>query len=599
MSAVLERPGVTSRSFVDPKKGLGVSLFHSGAFWAPGESDEPGWLDDGKVVVGLAGSLRVDLANGGGLATDGWQPRLVETEYLAGRADFPNSLDGGFSFFLWDKTDSVLTLATDVAGSHQLYFYSEADSGYFAFATELKALLKLARVPREIDQEALAFFLRLGYVGAPLTILKRVSKALPFERLRVDARGTIERSRYYSLPASAKPGTGAIEEWLRPIHDEVVRGVERVSRGTAEVGLLLSGGIDSTVILAALKELGASRISAITLEFDGATNDQEVRLAADSARLVGANHTVVRARPDQVTPELLSTILREFDEPAEGFSRGPAEYLLSQAVRELGISSCLSGLHGETTICDFAWLLYLERLDKYGETKPKEDLVERIFAELTMFFSDQAQRELMVEEIDGRDVIRRIIRGFRVGVEAESDFQNFINIDGISDRSGRISIPGQVIPRLSGVEERAGFADRELIEFGQTVPVVLRGSERRERSGRTLLRLVFEDSMPTLANEAVKAPMPGLPWKSQAWLVNLVLRQAERAGRGGLLRERSVEKIIRKYRSRASHRDFANVWHLFVLQTWIDFNLEGVDPFEGVSAGTALAGDTEISVEFR
>ena len=588
MGKVLGRGGVTNQTFEDSARGLGVSLFHTGAFLTAGESDEPAWLEDDEAVIGLAGNLRLDLARPQHGAPAGWQTRLVKQAYLSARQQFPVSLDGVFSFFLWDRATSGLTLATDTAGSHQLYFFSDPKSGYFAFATELKALLRLGRVPREIDQEALAFYLRMGYIAAPLTILKGVSKALPFEKIYIDGEGNVDRTRYYKLPEEAKTETGRLEDWQRPIHDEITRAVERVTRSTPSVALLLSGGIDSTVMLAALHEAGASKIAALTLAYEGATDERELEYARQSAQLAGADHRIVRINSDDVTASLLSRIFREFDEPTEGFSRGPTEYFLSQEANQLGIRSGLTGLHGETTINDFSWLRYVDRLRQSGATAVSADTTERIYADLTLFFSDRSQRELMTEEVDSRAVITRIIDEFKVGVQSSSDFQTFINVDGISDRSGRVSIPGQVVPRLHTIEERSGFSDRELIEFAQNIPTVLRGAERREHTPRTLLRAAFQDSMPTLAREPVKAALPAFPWRSQAWLTDLVLRQAERTGHSGLLDQRSVEKIIRKYQIRSARRDFANVWQLFVLQTWIDFHLAGLDPFEGISpSGTS------------
>lgn len=583
MGTVLQRSGVVPRNFIDASRGIGVSLFYAGAFLEQGERNEPTWLQDEDVVIGLAGNLTpVASRRQQDREAAGWQARLIESEYLARLQPFPVSLDGVYSLFVWDKAASMLTLSTDKMGSRQIYFYSDPDSGYLAFASEPKALLTLPKVPREIDPEAVAFYLRLGFVAPPLTILKRVSKALPFEKLAFATDRTVTRSRYYQLPQPAHSDPAVQEDWVPRIHEEVVDAVARVTRKTPSIALLLSGGIDSMVMLAALHEVGASKTTALTLAFDGATNEKEVEKATQAAHLAGAEHRIVRVGPNDVHPRLLSTILREFDEPTDGFSRGLSEYVLSEEANNLGIRSCLTGLHGESTISDFGWLRYLDKLRKLGEMTGNEDVTERIYTDPTLFFSDRAQREIMVEEVDGQAVIRRIIREFKVGIEADSDFQTFANVDGISDHCGRVSIPGQAVPRLKTVEERSGFADRELIEFGQTIPALLKGSERRERSSRTLLRLVFKDRMPTLATEPAEGAMPGLPWQSQPWLVNLVLRQAERTAHGGLFRDHSVEKIIRKYRTRSSARDFANVWHLFVLQTWMDFHLFEVDPFEGI-----------------
>ena len=301
-------------------------------------------------------------------------------------------------------------------------------------------------------------------------------------------------------------------------------------------------------------------------------------------------------RPADLTPDLLSSVFRQFDEPNDTFSRGPTQYLLAAAVQRQGINSCINGLLGENVVGELPWAPGLQMIAKRSPETAEDNLILRLIADVKEFFATADLKDLITPEIfqaaDGRGQISQAIDELTIGIPGNSDFEAYMNFSVLLGRTANLSIASQAIPVLQGVAERSAFSDRKLWEFVQSIPADLKRIDTRNGRKRALLTSAFQQQLPAGSQEQVhrqeKGTYPGVPWQAQPWFEKLVLRQAKRTASQGLIQPQAVEKILRKYKNRRAKRDKKNVWHLFVLQTWLDFHLNGIDPFREPSDSTPL-----------
>ncbi len=586
MAAAMRHSSPMTKTFADPAAGAGLGLAYIPAFLASGEAGEPAWLDDENLLVALAGTLDLNVIPDHATNGHNAQAIAVKDQYEAADENFPLGLDGVFNLAVWDKGKAALTLATDILRNRPLYYHHNPVTGYFAFASELSALLRLSTVLREIDYDGLASYLVIGYVPAPFMIVRDIRTALPFEKLTLDRAGQLASKRYYRLPL-AEPGPLDLDYWTPRLEQELVGAMERVTRKTPAIALAFSAGVDSAAVLAALRELGGPHVTAITVAYlDGVEN--EIEPSATLARSLGAEPLELLVRPAELTPELLSTAFRQFDQPVDTFSRGPTQYLLAAAAQKQGITACVTGLLGENVIGELSWEPGLRRLAKRSPQTAGDNLILRLLADGKDFFTTADLKTIMRPEIsidaDGRAQISRAIDKLTVGVSGNPEFEAYMNFTVLLARTGNLSVAGQVIPVLLGVEERAAFADRRLWEFVQSIPADHKSSDTSKGRKRALLTAAFQEQLATEGQGRVhrrdKGSYPGVPWHAQPWFEALVLRQAKRAAGEGLIEPNAVEKVLRKHNERRAKRDKKNVWHLFVLQAWLDFHFNDIDPFE-------------------
>jgi asparagine synthase (glutamine-hydrolysing) len=261
--------------------------------------------------------------------------------------DFVNHLRGMFAFALWDGERRRLILARDRFGIKPL-FYAE-HGGKLFFASEMKAILQDQGFPRTMDDEALAAFFMLSYIPAPLTIFKQVRKLLPGHLLIVE-NGQVRMRKYWDI--EFKPDRNKKEDYFiegfTALLEESVR-MHLMSE--VPLGAFLSGGIDSSTIVALMSRMGSAPTTTITIGFGGDVGGylDERSCARAVASRYRTNHREYEVRPDVET--LLETIVRAFDEPFGDYSAIPSYYVCKTAKQQVTVA--LSGLGGDELFCGY------------------------------------------------------------------------------------------------------------------------------------------------------------------------------------------------------------------------------------------------------
>jgi len=251
---------------------------------------------------------------------------------------FPTVLNGMFAIALHDVRSKRVALVRDHFGIKPLYYVSV--DGRLVFGSEVKAVLASGIVARELDLDALGEFLSWEYVPAPRTLLRGVRKLLPGGMLELDlATGQLRESTWWKPPAAngSSDLPRSEPEWEEAIDAKVREVVRRQLVSDVPLGAFLSGGVDSSLVVAAM-----GPAQTYSIGFDDPTYD-ETDCSRQVARHLGVNHTVEVIRPDAMA--MFPQLMRYMDDPIADVSIFPT-YLVSQLARR-SVKVALSGDGGD------------------------------------------------------------------------------------------------------------------------------------------------------------------------------------------------------------------------------------------------------------
>lgn len=256
---------------------------------------------------------------------------VILIAYRQWGADCLMRLNGMFAFALFDARHQTMFLARDRAGEKPLFYHHA--NGVLRFASELKALLADPALPRRINPEALDCYLAMGYVPGERCMLQGFNKLPPAHALLFDLQtGQAKVWRYWQLPELEVASPGQVDEaaLLYELEALLEDAVRRQMVADVPVGVLLSGGVDSSLITA-MAVRGSSQVQTFTIGFPGHGKLDETEHARLIARHFGTRHTELMAEP--ATADLLPQLARQFDEPMVDSSMIPT-FLVSQLVRQ-------------------------------------------------------------------------------------------------------------------------------------------------------------------------------------------------------------------------------------------------------------------------
>lgn len=237
-------------------------------------------------------------------------------------------LQGMYAFALHDASRNEVHLIRDRAGEKPLFYRHDGKS--LRFASELKGLLADPALPRRLDPEALDCYLGMGFVPGARCILHGFAKLPPAHRLRFDLRsGAVEVQRYWQPTMPEVPASSAIEPLADELEGLLVNAVKRQLVADVPVGVMLSGGVDSSLITA-LATRARQGVRTFTVSFPGAGRLDEAAHARLIADYFGTEHTEIVA--EEVSVDLLPLLARQFDEPVIDSSMVPT-FLVSQQIR--------------------------------------------------------------------------------------------------------------------------------------------------------------------------------------------------------------------------------------------------------------------------
>jgi asparagine synthase (glutamine-hydrolysing) len=336
-----------------------------------GPDDTGIWTRDG-AALGMTRLAIIDLVTGGqpmttadgaaGLVFNGeiYNFRDLRSTLQAGGARFATTSDtevllrawerdgeacvhtlrGMFAFAVWDARRRRLFIARDRLGKKPLYYWQGA--GVFVFASEIKALLAHPAVPRELDWPALHHYMAFGYTPGERSIFAGIRKVPPGHTATLEG-SVLTLRRYWTLPAggAAPPASGA--ERAARVRAELREAVRVRLESDVPLGVFLSGGIDSSAIVACMREITSGRIATFTIGMGADPSYDERPYARLVAERFGTEHHEEIVEPK--IADLAPALVRHFDEPFADSSALPTFAVAQAASRHLKVA--LSGIGGD------------------------------------------------------------------------------------------------------------------------------------------------------------------------------------------------------------------------------------------------------------
>jgi asparagine synthase (glutamine-hydrolysing) len=279
------------------------------------------------------------------------------------------SFEGMFALGLYDRAEHILWLARDPMGIKPLYYAHRGDR--FAFASELTSLLPLSWVDRSIDQDALFSYFRYGCVPAPASILCGVRKLASGTLMRF-APGEASSTAYWDLAkrvATLRQGVNmhrSLQEAADELEVRLRHSVRQHMQSDVPYGAFLSGGIDSSAVVALMQSESSRPVKTFSIGFSEASHDESAYARAVAHHL-GTDHHELILNSDEI-PALVPKVASFFDEPFADNSSIPT-YLLSSFARD-SVAVCLSGDGGDELFGGYPRYFWAKRIEALRQRLP-------------------------------------------------------------------------------------------------------------------------------------------------------------------------------------------------------------------------------------
>ena len=291
--------------------------------------------NSGRVHIAFNGEiynyleLRKELEAAGHRFRTATDTEVILEAYNRWGEDFLKHIVGPFALALYDESKRRMWLARDRAGEKPLFIWEH--NNRVVFASELKAILALPDAPRRIDDTALEHYLAWGYVPREHCILKGVRKLPPGSAMSIDVdTGATYMWSYWDLPPFTPNGTTA-DELVEELDGLLLEAVRKQLVADVPVGVLLSGGVDSSLITAMAARVSSRPVMTFTVVFPGHGAYDESAYARLVASHFGTQHTELPA--PEVKVDILPLLVRQYDEPIADSSMIPT-YLVSRLIRQ-------------------------------------------------------------------------------------------------------------------------------------------------------------------------------------------------------------------------------------------------------------------------
>ena len=549
---------------------------------------QPVFNEDGTIAVVFNGEIYnyIELRDalqcaGHRFSTDHSDTEVLVHLYEDHGLDFLHELNGMFAIALWDARRRQLVLARDRLGIKPLYF--ARIPGGVAFGSEPKALLEHPAVSRAPDFTAIHHYLSLKNVPAPLSAFRDIEQ-LRCGELAVCSVDEIERRRWWNVDFDrcADLDESDAADQIRALLEDSVR---LQMRSDVPFGAYLSGGVDSSSVVALLANLGASKIKTFTLVYDDnfPNKEEDRHFARLVARHYGTEHLEHRVTFTDL-PEKIDHVVRSFDEP---FSGVISTYFITQSISR-HVKVALSGDGADEMFGSYLAHRLAEPLAAYaggrndpGALVPFENDMPRLAGLVArgdeaarragLFLLDDAKKyELYspkMREVVAGSLTEELIRGALRDCRVRDPLNRALFLD------LKTLLPDQVlafVDRLSmahSVEVRPPFLDHRLVQFVAGLP-----GNVKIKAGRVkhILKEAVRDLLPA---EVLSRPKEGFIMPVNEWLIGSLKGYVQatlapaRLARHGLFRANAIQGMLGAHYGGVANRG-NQIWNLLMLQLW-------------------------------
>ena len=478
--------------------------------------------------------------------------------YHAWGPDCVRRFKGMFAFAIWERDSGRVVLGRDRLGIKPLYFVE--GPGFFRFASTLPALLAAGGVDTSLDPVALHHFFSFhAAVPPPRTVLNGVKKLAPGTLLTIEPDGTRKTDRYWSFAVGERPTDRHMTEaeWVDAVAGSMKSAVERRRVSDVPVGVLLSGGLDSSLIVALLAGLGHQDIRTFSIGFEsvGQHSGDEFRYSDVIARHFSTNHEQIRidsSRALEVLPDAISAM----SEPMVSHD-SVAFYLLSAEVA-MRVKVVQSGQGADEVFGGYSWYPSFLAANDAGEQYQNS-------------YFDWGHHDigrLLSPEIVSRDFSREFVDAFFAQTSAPSPVDKALQID------AEIMMVDDPVKRVDnmtmafGLEARVPFLDHEVVELAARIPASLKVRD----GGKYVLKQAARRFVPTEVIDRPKGyfPVPSLRYLRGEFLsyVRDILT-SRRARERRLYRPEFVAHMLDHPEAEMSPKGHSRLWQAALLEAWL------------------------------
>src|SRR3954454_24344382 len=431
---------------------------------------------------------------------------VILKAYHAWGGDCVRRFKGMFAFALWERDSGRVTLARDRLGIKPLY-YSEGP-GFFRFASTLPALLAAGGVDTSLDPVGLHHFFSFhAAVPAPNTVLRGVKKLEPATVLTIEPDGRRTSRRYWSFSVGERPTDRRMsdQEWSDAVADGMLTEVDRRRISDVPVGVLLSGGLDSSLIVALLAELGHNDIRTFSVGFEsvGEHSGDEFHYSDLIAKHFATHHEQIRVDGRRAL-DVLPAAIKAMSEPMVSHD-SVAFYLLSEEVAKR-VKVVQSGQGADEVFGGYSW---------YPSFLSSNDTAEQY--QKSYFDWDHAGlSNLLSRDFVSKDHSREFVETFFAQTAATSPVDKALQID------SEIMLVDDPVKRVDnmtmafGLEARVPFLDHEVVELASRIPADLKVTA----GGKYILKQAAREFVPSEVIDRPKGyfPVPALRHLEGAFL---------------------------------------------------------------------------------
>ena len=526
---------------------------------------------------------------------------------------------GMFAFALWDQKDKLLCIARDRLGEKPVYYGFQNDT--FLFGSELKALKSHHSFKNEINKNSISLLMKYCYIPAPFSIYEGIFKLDPANYLLLSQKDLAEKNlkkptQYWSMDNSiqngiSNPFKGSDEDAINALDEILSLSIKKQMASDVPLGAFLSGGIDSSTIVAIMQKQATSPVKTFTIGFEE-EGYNEAKHAKSIAKYLGTSHHelyVSSKRAMEVIPKLPEI----YDEPFSDSSQIPT-YLVSKMTRE-NVTVSLSGDGADELFGGYNryfWARSIWKKTRYmppllkkiiasGITKISPRVWNKLISKplnllpgntsvalpgdkmhkLSSIFNASSMDEIYLNLISTwKDTSKLVsnellndsqVRLFNQYSHDVSFEEKMMNFDAVSYLPNDILCKVDRAAMAVSLETRVPFLDHNIVEFSMTLPLKMK---IRDGQGKWILRKVLEKHVP---NELTKRPKMGFGVPIDSWLQGPIKEWAEslinpsKIKNQGYLNSDLIQKIWQEHLS--GERNWqAKLWNVLIFQSWLEKN---------------------------
>lgn len=623
-------------TWLDADKGVGLAHRRLAIVDLSEAGAQPIQSKDGRYFLTYNGEIYNHLDIREQLLEDGYRipwrghsdtETLVESLSAWGVHKALNALNGMFAFGLWDSGEQKLILGRDRFGEKPLYYgYS---SGNFVFGSELKIFDEVSAFDLTIDRNSIEYLLKYSYIPSPLSIFEEVKKLRPGHWLELQKTShdfpALQTREYWSATSTATsilearlPNEISDEEAVEKLKNTLGSSIERQLMGDVPVGAFLSGGIDSSLVVALMQEKSSQPVNSFTIGFEESEFD-EAPFAKAVANQLGTNHTEYYVSPEdalKVVPELPNI----YDEPFADSSQIPT-LLLSRLARTR-VTVSLSGDAGDELFGGYtrysqvaAWWRRLQHLPPEVRKFASELIlrfgpglldkgVSRIL-NITSLSRKMEKTSAVLSARDSLEMFNMLVSTGDSGLLRREDgkgqtrqtlpvvstwpFEDTVELQMMMTDT-ETYLPNDILVKVDraamavSLETRMPFLDPQVFEFAWSLPLRMK---IRDGKGKWVLRELLDRYV---EKDLIERPKAGFAVPLEKWLRGPLrewagdLLDSVKIEEAGFLDSERIQTLWDDHLTSRRNRHY-QLWNILMFQAWLEKRIGYRAVCDGASSG--------------